>query len=120
MPEPSPESAPASPSVDPARASTLTPETAAEIAAGIVTPIDEWGAARAHCTVDAEGHRVYFALDGGRKRSEPVGPAFASPRDAVMLAAALDARIRRRGLGNRLPPLPPKRSEPPAEPAAGA
>jgi hypothetical protein len=60
------------------------------IAATIPVPVDARGArARACCTSDAEGNRVYFLLDG-RVPSAPVGPAFRKPRQAIDLADLLN------------------------------
>ena len=60
------------------------------VARQIPIPVDARGhAARAHCSIDPQGHRVYFLLDG-LYPSAPVGPAFKRPRDACDLADLLN------------------------------
>ncbi len=74
----------------------------ARLAASIPVPVDAFGPARAYAeavcdgpdhALDApcshrSGYRVFFGLDGGRRR-EPVGPVFERPREAVRLAELL-------------------------------
>lgn len=64
----------------------------AAIAAGIPTPVDEYGPARAYVEVRDGGYGVVFGLAGGR-RHEPVGPVFPRPRRALDLAALLNERL---------------------------
>ena len=61
----------------------------AAIAAGIPTPVDEYGPVRAYCE---GGYGVVFGRDGGRV-NEPAGPVFPSPRRAVALANLLNGRL---------------------------
>lgn len=62
------------------------------IAAGIPTPVDSFGLARAYCEVRADGFGVVFGLDGGRV-NEAAGPTFRRPRQAVKLAELLNGRL---------------------------
>ncbi len=64
----------------------------AAITAGIPTPADTFGLARAYCEVRGGGFGVVFGLDGGRK-DEPAGPTFPKPKTAVELAALLNGRL---------------------------
>lgn len=64
----------------------------AAIAAGIPTPVDEYGPARAYCEARDGGHGVVFGLDGGRV-NQAIGPVFPRPRSALDLAALLNERI---------------------------
>jgi hypothetical protein len=64
----------------------------AAIAAGIATPADLFGVARAYCEVRAGGFGVVFGLDGGR-HNEPVGPVFGKPRPAIDLSELLNGRL---------------------------
>ena len=87
--------APAStPIVSPAKSQgrIAAPADLAAIAAGIVTPVDHYGPARAYCEVREGGYGVVFGRDGGRV-NEPVGPVFRAPRQAIDLAEVLNARL---------------------------
>ena len=64
----------------------------AAIAAGITTPVDAYGPVRAYCEVRDGGYGVVFGRDGGRV-DEPAGPVFRRPRQAIELAAGLNARL---------------------------
>lgn len=75
----------------------------ADLAASIAVPVDAFGPTRVAVEVIREGpdhepnapcahrycYRLYFALDGGRRRSEPVGPVFERLREAARLAALI-------------------------------
>lgn len=63
------------------------------IARAIPIPVDHTGPARAYATVDASGYRVYFLLEGYRQ-SEPVGPPFAKPGQAVDFAKVINGEAR--------------------------
>ena len=93
--ETKPEVAPTStPTVEPANSlrKPAAPKDLAAIAAGIATPADGYGLARAYCHVRPGGFGVVFGLDAGR-RDEPVGPTFPKPKTAVELAALLNGRL---------------------------
>jgi hypothetical protein len=74
----------------------------ASLAAAIPIPVDAFGPSRAYAEAVSDGpdhapdapcshrsgYRVFFGLDGGRRR-EPVGPVFERPREAVRLAELL-------------------------------
>lgn len=62
------------------------------IAAGIPTPIDAYGPARAYCEVRTDGYGVAFGTDGGRGHVS-AGPTFPRPGKAIDLAALLNERI---------------------------
>jgi len=64
----------------------------AAIAAGIPTPADEYGPARAYCEVRDGGYGVVFERNAGRV-NEPAGPVFPRPRQAIDLAELLNQRI---------------------------
>ena len=64
--------------------------TAAAGVAWIPVPVEEGTRARAYVECLDGAHRVYFGLDGGRRHSKPVGPAFKKPRDAVAFAALIN------------------------------
>lgn len=59
------------------------------LATAIPIPIDHLGPARAYCAVEPGGYRVWFGLDGGRRR-EYVGPTFPRPAGAIALANLLN------------------------------
>lgn len=85
--------APPSPSTPSVSGPVAWPSAAlASIAAGIATPVDAFGIARAYCEVREGGFGVVFGLDGGR-RHEPVGPTFGKPRPAIDLAELLNGRL---------------------------
>lgn len=90
--ETKPEVAPTStPTLEPANSlrKTAAPK---DLAADIPTPADSFGLARAYCEVRGGGFGVVFGTDAGRS---PVsaGPTFRTPRQAVDLAALLNARL---------------------------
>ena len=90
-----PEVAPTStPTVEPANLlrKSAAPKDLAAIAAGIATPADGYGLARAYCHVRPGGFGVVFGRDAGRIH-EPVGPVFPKPKTAVELAALLNQRL---------------------------
>jgi hypothetical protein len=64
----------------------------AAIAAGLATPVDADGPARAYCEVRGDGFGVVFGRGGGRVH-EPAGPVFRQPRQAVELADLLNSRL---------------------------
>jgi hypothetical protein len=68
------------------------PKDLVAIAAGIPTPADAYGLARAYCEVRGGGFGVVFGLDAGR-RQEPVGPVFKAPRQAIDLSELLNGRL---------------------------
>jgi len=74
------------------RAASSPSASLVAIAAGIPTPADEYGPARAYCEVREGGYGVVFGRDGGRV-NEPAGPVFPRPRRAIDLADLLNARI---------------------------
>jgi len=82
------------PTVEPANSlrKTAAPKDLAAIAAGIPTPADSFGLARAYCEVRGGGFAVVFGRDAGRVH-EPVGPVFKAPRQAIDLADLLNARL---------------------------
>ncbi len=84
----------ATPTVEPANSlsNPAAPKDLAAIAAGIATPADAYGLARAYVEFREGGHRVVFGLDAGR-RHEPVGPVFKAPRQAIDLAGLLNGRL---------------------------
>lgn len=93
--ETKPEVAPMSTaSVPPAAPARLpaSPAALVAIAAGIPTPVDHYGPARAYAEHRDGGYGVVFGLDGGR-RNEPVGPVFDMPRGAIDLVQLLNARL---------------------------
>lgn len=60
-------------------------------AAGIVVPADLEGRRPSAYVAHLNGHyRVYFALEGGRRRSDPRGPSFLQPRPACALTQLLN------------------------------
>lgn len=83
----------------------------AYLAAAIPVPVEAFGPARAYVDVVGEGpdhalyapcahryrYRLYFALDGGRRRSPPVGPSFAQPSQACRLARLVNTAGRESG-----------------------
>lgn len=79
------------PTVEPANSlrKTAAPK---DLAAGIPTPADAYGLARAYCEVRDGGFGVVFGLDAGR-RHEPVGPVFKAPRQAIELSELLNGRL---------------------------
>lgn len=82
------------PTVEPANSlrKPAAPKDLAAIAAGIATPADSFGLARAYCEVRGGGFGVVFGLDAGRVH-EPVGPVFKAPRQAIDLAEVLNGRL---------------------------
>ena len=90
-PEVAPTSIASVPPAAPARLPT-SPAALVAIAAGIPTPVDHYGPARAYAEVRDGGYGVVFGLDGGRV-NEPVGPVFRRPRQAIALADLLDGRL---------------------------
>lgn len=64
------------------------------LAATIPVPVEEGRRCRAYIAVEHGGgktlHRVYFALDHGRRRSEYVGPEFTKPTKAAALCRLLN------------------------------
>lgn len=58
-------------------------------AAAIPIPVDHTGRARAYCTTERGGYRVWFAVDGGRQR-QVVGPTFPKQQPAYDLADLLN------------------------------
>ena len=87
----------------------------AALAAAILVPADRPWSARAHAYLaearvgDAWRWVVVFGLDGGRRDSAPVGPAFVDAADAAALARRLNAG----------PDHPTATIEPPADEDAG-
>jgi hypothetical protein len=76
------------------------------IAATIPVPVDAMGTrARAYCTFDDLGYRVYFLLDGLRS-SPPVGPGFRKPRQACALADLLNGEPVSSAVSAAKSPLP--------------
>lgn len=71
---------------------TAAPKSLAVIAADIATPADEYGPARAYCEVREGGYGIVFGRMGALV-SEPVGPVFPRPRNAIDLAELLNSRI---------------------------
>jgi hypothetical protein len=84
----------ATPTFEPANSlrNPAAPKDLAAIAAGIATPADAYGLARAYVEFREGGHRVVFGLDAGRVH-EPVGPVFPKPKTAVELAELLNGRL---------------------------
>ncbi len=71
---------------------TLTPELARDLAREFVPPVDAFGVAGVYCMYLDGLYRIVFGTDGGRRNSAPVGPGWASPRDASMLIRAITRR----------------------------
>lgn len=80
------------PSVAPRPSGPAPARSLAAIAAGIPTPADGYGPARAYCEVREGGFGVVFGRLGGRV-NEPAGPVFPRPRPAIALAALLNGRL---------------------------
>ena len=80
------------PSAAPPPSGPAPARSLAAIAAGIPTPADEYGPARAYCEVREGGHGVVFGRLAGRV-NEPAGPVFPRPRQAIDLAGLLNERL---------------------------